>query len=68
METTTMRLGSRRNGKDMETAITGLGFRKNRQESGNYFTGLYRDYYKDPFPHSYLTKGKYCVYQVSSKA
>ena len=24
----------------------------------SFYNGLYRDYYKDPFLHSYLTKGK----------
>ena len=42
----------------METTITGLyrveglGLRRNGKENGNYYNGLYRDYYKDPFPHS----------------
>ena len=32
----------------------GLGFRvgMNEKEHGNYYNGLHRDYFKDPFLHS----------------
>ena len=32
--------------------IEGLGFRRNGKEHGNYYNGLFRDYYKDPVLHS----------------
>ena len=35
--------------KKMKSAIR---FRRNGEEHGKYYTGLYRDYYKDPFLHS----------------
>ena len=41
--------------KNMETTRMGLGsigFRRNGKENVNYYNGLYRDYYKDPFLHS----------------
>ena len=30
----------------------GLGARRNAKENGQYYNGLYRNYYKDPFLHS----------------
>ena len=44
--------------KKTKTTIIGLGFRRNGKENRNYCNGLDRDYYKDPFLHSQLTKGK----------
>ena len=32
-----------------------------KTELGNYYNGLYRDYYKDPLLHSALTKGEFRV-------
>ena len=37
------------------------------KENGNYDTGLYRDYCKDPCLHSWLTNGKNSVAHMFSK-
>ena len=34
------------------TGYTLTVYRDNGKENGNCYTGLYRDYYKDPFLHS----------------
>ena len=42
----------------METTIMRLGFRRNGKDNGNYYHGMYRNYFKDPVLHSQLTKDK----------
>ena len=42
----------------MATTIKGgCGFRSGK-DNGNYYTRLYREYYKDPFLYFQLTNGK----------
>ena len=36
----------------METTIMHSGCMVDGKQSENYYNGLYRDYYKDPFVHS----------------
>ena len=38
--------------KITRTGYIGLGLRRNGNENGNYYNGLYRDYYEDPLQHS----------------
>ena len=52
METTTMGVGFRRNGKESGNNHNGLGFRRSGKEHGNDNNGLYWDCYKDPFLES----------------
>ena len=49
--------------KKMESPIVSVEFRVcgvegMEKKNGNYYIGLYRDYYEDPFLHSKLTKGQ----------
>ena len=50
--------------EDISEAWSFLGFRlvswdrRNGKDDGKYYSGLYKDYYKDAFLHALLTKGK----------
>ena len=48
-------------GMEKTTETTTMGDIGLGLDNENYYNGLNRDYYKDPFLHSWLTKGNLCI-------